>query len=449
MIHKRQANRIAPVIVSVFLAILLALSMPGFSYGQTCSYRIMPLGDSITRGIGSSDLSGYRKVLFNTLYLNTDHEFDFVGSKKDGPTSFDNDHEGHGGYTSFQIASNAFSWLADNPAEIVLLHAGTNDLTPSTQDVESILDEINLFSRDTWVVLALIINQNPYSATVSTFNDNLLAMAQNRIANGYKIIVVDQEAALLYPGDLADQLHPNDAGYSKMAQVWRDALEPFLNQLCSGPPHIITSVVAPSKRGFVNLTYFNQVKAYGDPSNSFDLLDSPTGMTIGSASGIINWVPFQTGSFNVTVRVRNTLGSDSQSFVIVVTDPASEFVLDDGGSGTTAVGSWRVSIGPNPYGGQSLFSDTISGTYTFQASRSGLEEVYLWWTQYANRNTSVPVRIYDGATLLATVNVDQTKNGGQWNLLGSYSFSGSARVQIVSTSDTVTTSADAVKFVPR
>jgi hypothetical protein len=59
----------------------------------------------------------------------------------------------------------------------------------------------------------------------------------------------------------------------------------------------------------------------------------------------------------------------------------------------------------------------------------------------------VPVQIYDGTTLLATVNVDQTRSGGQWNLLGSYTFSGAARVVIVSASSTKTTCADAVRFL--
>jgi hypothetical protein len=88
----------------------------------------------------------------------------------------------------------------------------------------------------------------------------------------------------------------------------------------------------------------------------------------------------------------------------------------------------------------------VGSTYTFQAERSGRQEVYLWWTQYANRSGSVPVRIYDGSTLLATVNVDQRVNGGQWNLLGSYTFSGVARVVVASTSKTLTTCADAVRF---
>ena len=55
----------------------------------------MPLGDSIT--LGYPGLDGYR----NDLYLdlnNSGFSVDFVGSQSNG-TGFDNDHEGHMGYS--------------------------------------------------------------------------------------------------------------------------------------------------------------------------------------------------------------------------------------------------------------------------------------------------------------------------------------------------------------
>ena len=74
------------------------------------------------------------------------------------------------------------------------------------------------------VVLALIIDMNPLNPGVPVLNDNLLAMANNRIANGDDIIVVNEHDALIYPDDLADKLHPTPAGYDKMANPWFDAL---------------------------------------------------------------------------------------------------------------------------------------------------------------------------------------------------------------------------------
>ena len=72
--------------------------------------------------------------------------------------------------------------------------------------------------------------------------------------------------------------------------------------------------------------------------------------------------------------------------------------------------------------------------------------VYAWWTEYSNRYTAVPYEIRSGATLLGTVNVNQRLNGGQWNLLGYYNFSGPASVTVVAAG--AYTIADAVRFVP-
>jgi hypothetical protein len=205
----------------------------------------------------------------------------------------------------------------------------------------------------------------------------------------------------------------------------------------------------PITSGMAGIPYTYRVEAIGAPVLAYQLLDPPEGMTIDPATGLINWTPAMTGSFDITVTVSNNLGSDTQRFTIVVTKPGAELVIDNGEPGTYEVGLWRASVsGTNPYGTDSLFSKTVSGTYTFEAELSGIQEVYLWWTQALSRSTRVPVRIYDGTTLLTTIYVDQTANGGQWNLLGSYNFSGVARVVIVSTSSTLTTCADAVRFMP-
>lgn len=198
--------------------------------------RIMPLGDSITMGVGSTDGSGYRKRLYNRL-VGVDYDVDFVGSQKDGPTTFDRDHEGHGGFTAPEIAAQAFGWVSANPADIVLLHAGTNDVEKKPADIGMVLDEIHRFSTDTWVVLALIINRDwgdHYDTIV--FNKALRSYAENRIARGDKIVIVDQEHALDYPDDLADDsLHPNDTGYRKMADVWLQGLLEILPAANAGP----------------------------------------------------------------------------------------------------------------------------------------------------------------------------------------------------------------------
>jgi len=124
-----------------------------------------------------------------------------------------------------------------------------------------------------------------------------------------------------------------------------------------------------------------------------------------------------------------------------------EGIIDNGSAGTSCTGTWQVSGGPDPYSDKSLYSNQAGATYTFEAYIDGPFEVSLWWTYYSNRCTSVPVEIYDGYTLLDTVYVNQQANGGQWNVLGTYDFSGTASVVIIS-EGSCTTCADAVRFVP-
>ena len=169
--------------------------------------------------------------------FNSGFNVDFVGSQNNG-TGFDNDNEGHMSYEANQIRDNVIEWLNNNPADIILLDIGTNDIESGQNtdaivaEVASILDNIKSVNSQITVVLARIIlrGDNPsLNATTKTFDDSLQAMAQVRIANGDKIVVVDMENALNYSTDMSsDGIHPNLAGYEKMAGVWYDALVKIL-----------------------------------------------------------------------------------------------------------------------------------------------------------------------------------------------------------------------------
>jgi lysophospholipase L1-like esterase len=201
---------------------------------------IMPLGDSITRGSGSTSINGYRKPLYQML-IAEGHWIDFIGGQQDGSSDFDRNHEGHSGWSADggsrgSIANNVYSFLTANPADIVLLHIGTNDVQEGHQDpadIARILDEIRRKSGDIQVVLALIINQATYSPETTQYNDQVRELALERIASGHALTLLDMENALSYPSDLADALHPNDSGYAKMAGEWFDALTGILPD-CTG-----------------------------------------------------------------------------------------------------------------------------------------------------------------------------------------------------------------------
>jgi lysophospholipase L1-like esterase len=232
-------NRILRVILPIIGILFFSGVIP--AYGVT---RIMPLGDSITRGYWGSPVNqwGYRKPLYDLL-ISDGYDFDFVGSCVSG--SFpDPSHEGHDGWRTDQILSQVNGWLVSYQPDVVLLHIGTNDITQGYHDanqVNAILNAVDGYEaasgRTVTVILALIINRRIDSPSIkrsrtTQFNSDVSDIAMNRIANGDDIIIVDMESALNYNigADMADEVHPNDAGYAKMAQVWHGALTNYFDE---------------------------------------------------------------------------------------------------------------------------------------------------------------------------------------------------------------------------
>ncbi len=209
--------------------------------------KIMPCGDSITfdnngdsRPLGIR--TGYRQPLWLMLEAGC-YNVDFVGDTlagQDAYPPFDPDNSGHPGWTDSQIASSIYTWLQAEHPDIVLLHIGTNALDTSPADVEDILDEVDRYETDSGmdvkVLLARIINRSTYSLTTTQFNDNVEAMAMDRVSNPANpaypddIVMVDMEdgAGIDYSLDMYDLLHPNHRGYQKMAALWLSHLEAVL-----------------------------------------------------------------------------------------------------------------------------------------------------------------------------------------------------------------------------
>lgn len=210
--------------------------------------KVMPLGDSITSGITTPPVAndervGYRLGLYERLTA-SGRPVDFVGTLSHGGALFaESQHEGRGGWRDDEIAwgqtadpgdDGIYAWLTQNPADVVLLHIGTNELDDNPDDVRNILDQIRAWSDDNEVpvavLLARIIDFNPPDATglVTRFNDNVQTMAIARDDIDH-IVLVDQQSS--FAGNAAlygDNLHPNSTGYGVMAQIWYNALAPLL-----------------------------------------------------------------------------------------------------------------------------------------------------------------------------------------------------------------------------
>ncbi|MDL1982057.1 MAG: hypothetical protein LWX02_11420, partial [Deltaproteobacteria bacterium] len=135
-------------------------------------------------------------------------------------------------------------------------------------------------------------------------------------------------------------------------------------------------------------------------------------------------------------------------------DAFADIIIDNGDSGTSFTGNWRVSGDFNPWdpddpSATSLWSKN-NGTYTwtFTPSISGTYEFSMWWTLSSSRDTNIPVSIeFLGGT--DTVPINQQANGGQWNVINTYPFEAGVSYDITITSQPgpLNTCADAVRFV--
>lgn len=191
--------------------------------------RIMPLGDSITFGDGSTHGAGYRKDLWHAL-SQAGYDVDFVGSEQDGAIP-DPDHEGHPGWEIDDISDQVVRWLTRWRPTIVLLHIGTNDLDRDA-DIQraparlgALIDTIlrtvpaaRLFVASLAPVLSEVVQRR-----IDAFNAEVPGLVTERAGTGHRVHFVDMAAAMTI-SDLADELHPNDQGYAKMAGVWFGAL---------------------------------------------------------------------------------------------------------------------------------------------------------------------------------------------------------------------------------
>jgi len=204
------------------------------SWGQT--YKIMPLGDSITRGVtGSSTPGGYRDDLQNLLsdeYVS----YDFVGSQSDG-SGFDSHHEGHEGATVEFIDNNVTTWISSASPHFVLINIGTNDLgvihiETIAQKINSICDKIYGVDSGITIFLSSVLPRGDNASKDSS------AYQVNRLI---KQVVVEKHTAglnIYYVGNyelfkhnpdwetdyMFDGIHPNDTGYNQLAQLFWSAI---------------------------------------------------------------------------------------------------------------------------------------------------------------------------------------------------------------------------------
>ncbi len=219
---------------------------------------ILPFGDSITWGYPHPETGGYRVPLFSLAHQ-AGKSLTFIGSMMDGPATVDGapfpaNHDGWGGATIADLMGRCappHPDCANFQANIVLMHAGTNDIEQGIDSgnfadpqtvataLGGLLDKTIGELPNALIVVALVIPYRTPSHTQqnAAYNALIPGVVAQRQALGKHVVLVDQFAPfvqdvnygvnLMEPGSEGED-HPNAAGYALMAQVWYQAISPLL-----------------------------------------------------------------------------------------------------------------------------------------------------------------------------------------------------------------------------
>ncbi len=221
--------------LSLYLAML-----SGTGHAQPRHLKIMCLGASIT--MGQTVNGGYRLPLENELTA-AGIDVEFVGSRTTNSRGmrFPN-HEGYPGHRIDQIddgGTNAFhltsipvaDTLAKFRPDIVLLVCGTNDIVQqrdlrnAPQRMGHLISTILANDPGVTVYVGALPPLRGHDGDVRVFNAAVSDDIARRAATGDNVRFVDMYSILSPNSDFSpDRIHPNAAGYQKMADRWIVAL---------------------------------------------------------------------------------------------------------------------------------------------------------------------------------------------------------------------------------
>lgn len=241
----------------------LGIMVAGWAPGLTAQWKIMPIGDSITKGTGSTSQAGFRPYLYDKL---NGVNFTFVGPDGASPynghftagAKIEEFYTGGFGTGSRDIASSMNTYQPD----IILIHLGTNNMNNDAAAPYSENSGITLRQTSSGKLAELLAYASQWAngtrgdflkriivckiiprlvngsldAKVPEFNAEIERMffenAPGLLVS--KITIVDMNSTVLI-SDLGDGVHPNDAGYNKMATEFNRVLRGVIAGDASAP----------------------------------------------------------------------------------------------------------------------------------------------------------------------------------------------------------------------
>jgi hypothetical protein len=166
--------------------------------------------------------------------------------------------------------------------------------------------------------------------------------------------------------------------------------------------------------------------------------------------------PSSSGTYTAYFRMNNTdanyFGNTYHCTINVggslITDIVDNDDADFSASSNWATGTSATDKYGSDYRTHSTVSSSDTADWTPNLAAGGSFKIYAWWAQGSSRSTAAPYIVYH-STGSTTVKMNQTANGGKWNLLGTFNLN--AGVNTVSLSCWAATGdnvcADAIKWV--
>ncbi|KZL63616.1 gdsl-like lipase acylhydrolase [Colletotrichum incanum] len=213
---------------------------PGRAIKPGTSLRILGVGDSITVGflsdIDGGDGNGYRLKLRDDL---SKDRVVFAGTETMGGTMPDGYFAAWSAMTIKFISDHIGPSLAQRP-NLVLIHAGTNDMNPNpdisregndpqgaVDRLGELIDKIVKGCPDATVLVGMIISchDEMQMRNIARFRTLIPGIVQMRQNAGKHVLAVDFST---FPKDaLRDGIHPTNPGYRLMGDYWYD----FITQI--------------------------------------------------------------------------------------------------------------------------------------------------------------------------------------------------------------------------